>query len=140
MDDLVRLPEAAQMLGMTVGGLRTTLWRGRIPEAVRVPNPHGGRGCWAIPRATLEGIEVTADGFHRWTVKARGEAKLTRAGFRWGRSELRGVPRCDCCKILLEHSGDRTHPNDAPDAGRCWMCREEFGTGPVSEIAVARED
>mgnify|MGYP001482491456 FL=1 len=72
MDELVRLPEAARYLGLQERSLRQVVLAGRIPDAVQLPHPRSGLLCWAIPRATLESIEVTADGYHRWPVKADG--------------------------------------------------------------------
>lgn len=64
----------------------------------------------------IEGYEGTTQAARRLRLSAK---------------HLRTLRRCDCCSILLERSGDALHPNDRPGAGRCWFCKERYGTGPV---------
>ena len=85
---------------------RSWIWelcsRGRVPGAQQVAR--GKRNLWYVPA-----------GF------ALAECRHPR--------HATHAERCDCCSIILEHSGDDNHPNDAPDAGRCWFCREHYPHG-----------
>ena len=99
--------------------LRKLCKRGRVPGVRSAAR--GKQTLWYVP------MSVTAAQF----LPAPIEGPLRAA-------------RCDCCGIVLERSGDETHPNDTPDAGRCWSCCEDYGLGPVGpevtgEYAEERE-
>ncbi len=112
--------QAAERLGMHHTWLQKLCKMGRVPGAQQVAR--GKRNLWYVP------MSVTAAQF----LQAPIEGPLRAA-------------RRDCCGIVLERSGDETHPNDTPDAGRCWSCCEDYGLGPVGpgvtgEYAEEREE
>lgn len=115
-DPLFRVPEgyeltdaAALRLGMSHSRLTHILAAGKMPGARRVQA--GTRWVWLVPR---EGAVPTAARIGGWRACSRPTLRM---------------PRCECCGIILERSGDEKHANDKPDAARCWMCREDYGAG-----------
>jgi hypothetical protein len=100
--------QAAARLGV---GYRH-IWR--LAAAGRVEGAQlltvGSRAFWYVP------ADMTLDDCRRYVGKKAPHA-----------------PRCDKCGIVLTRSGDDGHKeNDAPDAGRCWDCRDRFGVGPLA--------
>ena len=102
--------DAAKRLGVTQKQIAHMARRGQIPGARQV---NVGRGYWYVPK----GCVVSRN--PRWR-----EGAFARP--------LRHASRCDCCGILLARSGDDKHANDAPDAVRCWSCRQRYGLGVVA--------
>lgn len=68
----------------------------------------------------VDGLDALRQSVRRYKARAIGDMML------------RGAGRCDCCGILLTESGDYKHANDAPDAVRCWWCRETYLDAEVS--------
>jgi hypothetical protein len=99
--------QAAARLGV---GYRH-IWR--LAAAGRVEGAQlltvGSRAFWYVP------ADMTLDDCRRYVGKKAPHA-----------------PRCDKCGIILRLSGDELHANDAADAGRCWDCRERYGTGGLA--------
>lgn len=113
MERMIALQEAAQRLGVSAYGLRRAARYGQIPGAQYIVPSTGGHR-WLVPESGLALIEVRDGVAHYVLPQQRPE-----------RGEVVCGPRCDRCGILLERSGDDRHANDKPDAGRCWMCRED---------------
>lgn len=118
-DPLYRPPEgyeltadAAKRMGLSQNRLIHVLAEGKVAGARRVRV--GGRTIWLVPIGSLPPAR---------TIRTQRVDAYSRP--------MRHPARCDCCGIILTRSGDDKHPNDAPDAVRCWSCREEYGLGPL---------
>ena len=111
-DAMLTLKEAAALLGLKTRTLECWNERGKLSGVVKVPMGAGlTREIWMVPADRLATLCPNVR-------KPRPERLGANAN-----------SRCNCCGILLAHSGDDWHANDAPDARRCWYCRKEYGGG-----------
>jgi excisionase family DNA binding protein len=122
MDNTLSVSEAAAILGVHVVTVQRACARGVLPGARLGTRCYemGQRGGWQIPAEALEHLPRDKSGRVVWKAKREKSGPKTASS---------GAARCSVCEILLEESGDRFHPNDRPDAGRCWVCRAEYGEG-----------
>ncbi len=99
---LLTTADAARELGIWRNSISRWCQCGMLPGAFRdYTDARNGDYIWRIPESA---------------VAAMRESPLVKA---------RALRRCEVCGIVLERSGDELHPNDRPDAGRCWFCRGE---------------
>ena len=102
MERLLTTTQAAAELGVSRNRMSHWCQAGLLAGAfLDHSNARNGRCAWRIPESA---------------VAAMREHPLYTS---------RQLRRCDVCGIVLERSGDEMHPNDRPNAGRCWFCRGE---------------
>ena len=115
---LLTVKQAAAQLGAGRSTIIEAINRGLFPDAQRDDAAYQGGGRWLIPADAVDALKRDELGRILWG----GRAATT--GRRPSVKRVR-PPRCKRCGILLAQSGDLLHGPDKPDAGVCWMCREE---------------
>ncbi len=138
-DNTLSASQVAEILGIHVTAVQRACGRGLFPGAFRGTRRYdvGQRGGWQIPAEAVEQLPLDRSGRVVW--KARRERPGPKTANSYG-------PRCDLCGIVLERDGIEDengtviHEADSPDAGRCWMCKAEYGEAVVQADAEMSQE